>query len=82
MAVEDSDRGRLRAACLWLVAEAVRTSRLQEVLIAVLDLTYRLRKSLPLPEPARRSDARRILDAVYEHPPVHGTTPDRRDTAA
>ncbi len=82
MARETSDRGRLRAACLWLVAEAIRHGQLQQVILVILDLTYRLRKRLPLPEPARGSDARRIFDAVYEQRPVHGTTPDRRDAAA
>ncbi len=55
MIAADSTIGRLRATCLWLVAEAVRHRQAAEVLDAVIDLVFRLRQRLPLPDRHPRS---------------------------
>jgi hypothetical protein len=52
IAAETTAAGRLRTLCLWLIAEAIRGRRIEEVTNAVQDLVDRLRERLPLPEPA------------------------------
>jgi hypothetical protein len=52
ISAEVTAAGRLRKLCLWLVAEAIRGRRIEEVTNAVQDLVDRLRERLPLPEPA------------------------------
>ncbi len=60
----DSAQGRLNRACQWLIARAIRHHRIGDVMICVLDLVYRLREGIALPEPAPGSTARTLYEAL------------------
>lgn len=85
MDAADSQRGRLRKACLWLIAEARRARRFREALLAVIDLAYRVQKGLSLPDPAPGSPAHPdhpMHTALCGPAPAQrGTLTERRDVA-
>lgn len=62
---------RLRAAFHWLMAEARRADIVEQIIAVIIDLVYRVRKGLPLPDPAHGSPAWNLIE----------TSSDRRDVA-